>query len=195
VVAIGILAVAALLEGYSFHTVLEQSKRLKGTDGWWEFIRNSRVPEPPVVLLEDSAALIGLGLAFAGVTLTTVTGNPIWDAIGTLGIGVLLGGIAFVLIVETHSLLIGEGATVNQCKMIRSVLQDDEHVDAVIDLRTQYLAPDQLVVAAKVVCGPEHEFATAAGVIRKAEARIRQAMPSVRVVYSQPDIQPGTPEN
>ncbi|WP_156687651.1 cation diffusion facilitator family transporter [Mycobacterium sp. Marseille-P9652] len=193
-IAIAILGVAALLEGYSLHTVRKQSKRLKGSDSWWQFIRNSRVPEPPVVLLEDSAALIGLALAFAGVGLTAVTGDPIWDAIGTLAIGVLLGGIALVLIVETHSLLIGEGATANQCKVIRSVLQREEHVDAVTDLRTQYLAPDQLVVAARVVCGPEPEFAVAAAVIRDAETRIRQAVPSVRAVYIQPEI-PSAPPN
>jgi cation diffusion facilitator family transporter len=188
-VAIAILVVAALLEAFSLRTVRRESKRLKGSDSWWQFIRNSRIPEPPVVLLEDSAALLGLGIAFAGVTLTGVTGNPLWDAVSTLGIGVLLAVIAVVLIVETHSLLIGEGATTNQCKMIRSALQRVEHVDSVVDLRTVYLAPDQMVVAAKVVFGPEKEFATAADVIRNAEARIRETVPAVRVVYIQPEVE------
>ncbi|OBF06377.1 cation diffusion facilitator family transporter [Mycobacterium sp. ACS4054] len=187
-VAVAILVVAAILEGFSLRTVLRESRRLKGPDSWWQFVRNSRVPEPPVVLLEDSAALLGLGLAFAGVTLTVVTGNPLWDAVSTLGIGALLAVIAVVLIVETHSLLIGEGATTNQCKMIRTALQRAEHVESVVDLRTQYLAPDQMVVAAKIVFGPEKEFATAAGVIRNAEARIRQTVPAVRVVYIQPEL-------
>lgn len=190
-VAIAILVVAALMEGYSLRTVRTQSERLKGSDTWWHFIRNSRIPEPPVVLLEDSAALIGLGLAFAGVTLTIVTGNPLWDAIATLGIGVLLAGIAVVLIVETHSLLIGEGATESQCTVIRSALQRAEHVDAVVDLRTQYLAPDELVVAAKVVFAPQREFAAAADAIRSAEARVRATLPAARVVFIQPDVEPG----
>lgn len=189
-VAIAILVVAALLEGLSLRTVLRESKRLKGSGSWWQFIRNSRVPEPPVVLLEDSAALLGLSIAFAGVTLTVVTGNPVWDAVSTLCIGGLLAVIAVVLIVETHSLLIGEGATANQCKMIRSALQRGEHVDSVVDLRTQYLAPDQMVVAAKVVFGPAEEFAAAADVIRNAEARIRETVPAVRVVYIQPEVEP-----
>jgi cation diffusion facilitator family transporter len=188
-VAIAILVVAALLEAFSLRTVRRESKRLKGSDSWWQFIRNSRIPEPPVVLLEDSAALLGLGIAFAGVTLTGLTGNPLWDAVSTLGIGVLLAVIAVVLIVETHSLLIGEGATTKQCKMIRSALQRVEHVDSVVDLRTVYLAPDQMVVAAKVVFGPEKEFATAADVIRNAEARIRETVPAVRVVYIQPEVE------
>lgn len=189
-VAIAILVVAALLEGYSLHTVRRESKRLKGSDSWWEFVRNSRTPEPPVVLLEDSAALLGLGLAFAGVTLTAATKNSLWDAISTLGIGVLLAVIAVVLIVETHSLLIGEGATTDQSEMIRSTLRRAEHVDSVVDLRTQYLAPDQMLVVARIVLGPDEKFATAAGVIRNAEARIREALPAVRVVYIQPEVEP-----
>lgn len=188
-VAIAILVVAALLEGYSLHTVRRESKRLKGSDSWWEFVRNSRTPEPPVVLLEDSAALLGLGLAFAGVTLTAATKNSLWDAISTLGIGVLLAVIAVVLIIETHSLLIGEGATTDQSEMIRSTLRRAEHVDSVVDLRTQYLAPDQMLVVARIVLGPDEKFATAAGVIRKAEARIREALPAVRVVYIQPEVE------
>lgn len=189
-VAVAILAVAAVLEGLSLRTVLKESKRLKGSDSWWQFVRNSRIPEPPVVLLEDSAALLGLSMAFAGVTLTVLTGDPLWDAVSTLGIGALLAVIAVVLIVETHSLLIGEGATTNQCKMIRSALQRADHVDSVVDLRTEYLAPDQMVVAAKVVFGPEKEFAATADVIRNAEVRIRETVPAVRVVYIQPEVEP-----
>ena len=183
------------MEAFSLRTVRTQSKRLKGSGSWWQFIRNSRVPEPPVVLLEDSAALLGLSMAFAGVTLTAVTGSPVWDAVGTLGIGVLLAVIAAVLIVETHSLLIGEGATAKQCNMIRSALQGANHVDSVVDLRTQYLGPDELVVAAKVVFGPEEHFATAADVIRNAEARVRETVPGVRVVYIQPEVDPGSQPN
>lgn len=68
-------------------------------------------PELPTILLVDSAALVGLGLAFTGVGLTAVTGNTLWDGLATIGIGIVLGGVATLLIVETQSLLIGEGAT------------------------------------------------------------------------------------
>lgn len=188
-VAIAILVVAAVLDGYSLRTVLIQSERLRGSANWWQFIRNSRTPEPPVVLLEDSAALLGLGFAFVGVILTAVTGNPLWDALGTLAIGVLLGGIAVILIVETHSLLIGEGATSKQCTTIRSALERSRHVDAVSDMRTQYLAPDELLVAAKVVFGSQMELRAAADAIKNAEARVREAVPTVQVVYIQPDVE------
>jgi cation diffusion facilitator family transporter len=188
-IALIILAFAALLDGYSLHTARAQSQRLKGSAGWWQFIRNSRVAEPPVILLEDSAALLGLGVAFAGVTLTTATGDPLWDAVSTLAIGVLLGAIAVVLIIETHSLLIGEGATGKQCDTIRSTLQRAEDVDRVVDMRTQYLAPDELLVAAKVVFGHDLELTVAADVIMNVETRVREAVPAVRVVYIQPDVE------
>ena len=188
-VAIAILAVAAVLDGYSLRTVLTQAEGLRDSANWWQFIRNSRTPEPPVVLLEDSAALLGLGFAFVGVILTTVTGNPLWDALGTFGIGALLGGIAAILIVETHSLLIGEGATSKQCNTIRSALERDGRVDSVSDMRTQYLAPDELLVAAKVMFGPDMELGAAADAIKNAEARVREAVPTVQVVYIQPDVE------
>ncbi len=110
-VAIVILVGAIGLEGYSFRTAMVESRPLKGTGTWWQFIRRSRNPELPVVLLEDTGALLGLVFALGGVGLTMLTGNPIWDGVGTLFIGALLGVIAVILMVEMHSLLIGEGAT------------------------------------------------------------------------------------
>ena len=110
-VAVVILLVAICLESYSFRTAMVESRPLKGKGSWWQFIRFSRNPELPVVLLEDTGALLGLILALLGVGLTVATGNPIWDGIGTAAIGGLLAVIAVILMVEMHSLLIGEGAT------------------------------------------------------------------------------------
>lgn len=188
-VAVTILLVAALLDGYSLRTARKQSKRLKGSANWWQFIRATRTPEPPVVLLEDSAALLGVSLAFVGVMATTATGNPLWDALGTLGIGVLLGVIAGILIVETHSLLIGESATGAHCTVIRSALQQAERVERVAEMRTQYLAPDELLVIAKVVFPAGMGLQAAVEAMGNAEARVREALPAVREVYLQPDIE------
>src|SRR6185312_13995552 len=91
IVAIAILVIAVCLEGYSFRTAVNESRPLKGSGSWWRFIRASRNPELPVVLLEDSGALIGLVLALGGVGLSMLTGDPVWDGIGTAAIGVLLG--------------------------------------------------------------------------------------------------------
>ena len=187
-VAIVILGIAAALEGYSFMTAMRESSPLREGASWWRFIRNSRSPELPVVLLEDTGALVGLLIALVAVVLTVVTDNAIWDGIGTLGIGVLLGVIAVVLIVEMKSLLIGEGATPAQDAAIRANLVDGERIDRVIHLRTEYLGPEEMLVAAKVSIVPGLEIADIATAIDDAEARVRAAVPAARVMYIEPDL-------
>ncbi|MEZ0362147.1 cation diffusion facilitator family transporter [Mycobacterium sp. pUA109] len=184
--AVVILVVSALFEGYSLRTARTQSRPLKGSSSWWGFVRTTRTPELPVVLLEDSAALIGLSLAFGGVAVTAITGNAVWDGVGTVGIGVLIGGVATLLVIETHSLLIGEGATRAQYTTIRSALETVDQVDRVVDMRTQYLGPEELLVAAKVVFDPRMRMATVTEAIDAAEVEVRAAVPAVRVIYLQP---------
>lgn len=188
VVALVILAVAIGLEGFSFRTALVESRPLKGNGSWWRFIRHSRNPELPVVLLEDTGALVGLVFALAGVGLTAATGDPVWDGIGTIAIGVLLGLIAIILMVEMHSLLIGEGATPAQTLAIRKALESTERVERLIHLRTQYLGPDEMLVAAKIAVAAQVELATVAATIDAAEANIRAAVPAARVIYLEPDL-------
>jgi cation diffusion facilitator family transporter len=188
VVAIAILVVAIALEAYSFRTAVVESRPLKGAGGWWRFIRNSRNPELPVVLLEDTGALIGLIFALIGVGLTMLTGDPVWDGIGTVAIGLLLGAIAVILMVEMHSLLIGEGATGEQDRAIRAALEETEHVERLIHIRTQYLGPEELLVGAKIALPPKCDLTTVARVIDDAEARIRAAVPAARVIYLEPDL-------
>jgi cation diffusion facilitator family transporter len=188
VVAVVILVLAIALEAYSFRTAVVESRPLKGSGGWWRFIRNSRSPELPVVLLEDTGALIGLVFALMGVGLTIVTDNPVWDGVGTVGIGVLLGVIAVILMIEMHSLLIGEGATVEQERAIRAALDGTDHVERIIHLRTQYLGPDELLVGAKIAVPSDCDLATVARVIDDAEASIRAAVPAAKVIYLEPDL-------
>ena len=188
VVAIVILLVAICLEGFSFRTAVVESRPLKRSGSWWRFIRTSRNPELPVVLLEDSGALIGLVFALIGVGLTVLTGNPVWDGIGTVGIGVLLGVIAIVLMVEMQSLLIGEGATREEDRAIRAALEQTENVDRLIHLRTQYLGPEEMLVGAKIALAPTTDLATVAATIDAAEVAIRAAVPAAQVIYLEPDL-------
>ncbi|WP_078279956.1 cation diffusion facilitator family transporter [Mycobacteroides franklinii] len=188
IVAIVILAVAIALEGYSFRTAFVESKPLKGGASWWQFIRNSRNPELPVVLLEDTGALLGLAFALFGVGMTIVTGDPVWDGIGTMAIGVLLGIIAIVLMVEMKSLLIGEGATAAQEQAILGALAGTEHVERVIHCRTQYLGPEELLVAAKIAITPSADLPRVAATIDAAERRVREAVPIAQVIYLEPDL-------
>ncbi|MFR9731018.1 cation diffusion facilitator family transporter [Saccharopolyspora sp. MS10] len=186
-VAVVILVLAVALESYSFTTAIKESRLIKGELGWWQFIRQAKTPELPVVLLEDAGALLGLVLALSGVGLAVLTGNPVYDGIGTVGIGLLLGVIAIVLIVETKSLLIGEGATRSVLDEIVGELRGDQ-VLKVIHIRTQYLGPDELLIAAKIGLAPSLSVAEVAGEIDAAEARVRAAVPAARLIYLEPDL-------
>ncbi|MFC9894013.1 cation diffusion facilitator family transporter [Nocardia sp. NPDC127579] len=188
IVAIVILAIAIGLETYSFTTAIKESRPLKGGASWWRFIRNSRSPELPVVLLEDTGALVGLIFAFAGVGLTMVTDDPIWDGIGTLAIGLLLGVIAVILIVEMHSLLIGEGATADEDRLIKANLVDGERITRLIHVKTQYIGPEEILVAAKVAIAPGLGIDEIAAAIDAAEVRVREAVPAARMIYLEPDL-------
>lgn len=186
-VAIVILVVAIVLESLSFRTAIRESRPLKGDGTWWQFIRQSKTPELPVVLLEDAGALVGLFLALGGVGLTVLTGDIVWDAIGTLCIGVLLGVIAIILIVETKSLLIGEGSGPVEERTIRQALVGGG-VDRVIHLRTQYLGPDELLIAAKIAVPVTMSSTEIARIIDEAEVRVRGAVPAARIIYLEPDL-------
>jgi len=187
-VAVAILVVAIGLESYSFRTAVVESRPLKGRGTWWQFIRHSRNPELPVVLLEDTGALLGLVFALLGVGLTVLTGNPIWDGIGTALIGALLAVIAVILMIEMHSLLIGEGATAPDLAAISDALAGTELVDRVIHLRTQYLGPEEMLVGAKIALAPGTDLATVAAAIDSAEAAVRAAVPAATVIYLEPDL-------
>jgi cation diffusion facilitator family transporter len=187
IVAIVILGVAVLLESYSFRTAIHESRDLKGDRSWWRFIREATEPELPVVLLEDFGALIGLVLALLGVGLTMLTGNGIWDGIGTVGIGLLLGAIAVVLIIEMKSLLIGEGADPTTVRLITEALEAGR-VERVLHLRTQYLSPDELLVAAKIALTPALRLEDVATAIDDAEQRIRAAVPAAHLIYLETDL-------
>jgi cation diffusion facilitator family transporter len=191
-VALIILGVAAVLEGFSFRTAITESRPLKGALSWWQFIRQAKEPELPVVLLEDFGALIGLVFAFVGVLLSMLTGNGVWDGVGTVAIGLLLGAIAAILIVEMKSLLLGEGADAATVARITTALEADR-VERTIHLRTQYLSPDELLVGAKIALAPGLNLAEVARAIDDAEHRVRTAVPHATLIYLEPDLYRTTP--
>ena len=188
-VPIVVLLIAIGLEGFSFRTAIQESNKLRGTSTWVQFIRRSRVPELPVVLLEDFAALIGLAFALFGVTLTLLTDNGIWDGIGTVLIGALLVCVAIILAIETKSLLIGESATREHVGKIEAALvHDGGEIERIIHMKTMHLGPEELLVAAKVGVPRAASAAQIAHAIDAAENRIRAAVPIARVIYIEPDI-------
>lgn len=191
IVAILILVFAIVAEGFSFRTAVRETRAVKGALSWVGFIRHAKTPELPVVLLEDLAALIGLVLALMGVGLTLLTDDPVWDGIGTLAIGALLAVVAFVLAVETKSLLMGESASWQVVEAIRTALVDGTAITRVIHLKTLHLGPEELLVAAKVAVAPTLGLPEVAKAIDAAEARVRAVEPMARQMYLEPDLDRG----
>jgi cation diffusion facilitator family transporter len=189
--ALGILAFAIVAESFSFRTAIRETRPLKGAQSWTAFIRHAKSPELPVVLLEDLAALVGLVLAVLGVTLTLLTDDPVWDGVGTLSIGVLLGAVAVVLAIEMKGLLIGESASRSSVDAIRDALVDGTSVLRVIHLKTMHLGPDELLVAAKVAVVPWRGLPALARATHAAEVRVRAVEPLARQLYLEPDLDRG----
>jgi cation diffusion facilitator family transporter len=191
VVALVVLLVAAVLEGFSFRTAVIESRQAGGPGAWGRivrFIRRAKSPEVPAVLLEDAAALTGLALAMAGVVLTWVTGDERWDGVGSLGIGVLLGFVALVLAIEMKSLLIGESAAADVERTIVTALEDGPEVERVIHLRTLHVGPDTLLVGAKIAVSGDQSAATLVAGIDAAEQRVRDVVPIAELIYLEPDV-------
>jgi cation diffusion facilitator family transporter len=183
-----VLVIAVGLEGFSFRTAIHESNLIRGKSNWVQFIRRSRVPELPVVLLEDFAALIGLVLALLGVSLTLVTGNSNFDGIATILIGLLLVSVAVVLATETKSLLIGESATTEDVAKIEAAIVDGDDIERIIHMRTLHLGPEELLVAVKVGVASTARADDVARAIDAAEKRIRAAVPISNLIYIEPDI-------
>jgi len=193
-VALAVLAVSIALETASFVTARRAANLLRRGESWPAFIRHTKNPELPVVLLEDVGALVGLGFAGAGVGLAVLTGDARFDATGSIAIGLLLGAIAAVLAVEMKSLLIGESATPAVVAKIRAAMESAPRVARVIHLRTLHLGPDDLLVASKLAFDPSLDFATLAKVIDETERRVRAEVPSARLIFLEPDVDRGGPD-
>lgn len=185
---VGVLVFAIIAETLSFRTAIKEANDVRGSLSWSQFVRRAKAPELPIVLLEDLGALVGLFLALFGVSAAIITGDGVWDGIGTLCIGALLVVIAIVLAAETKSLLLGESADPDEREKIRVAIVDGRTVTRIIHMRTLHLGPEELLVAAKVAVEHDDTAGEVARAIDEAENRIRQAVPSARAIYLEPDI-------
>jgi len=186
--AIGILTVSILLEANSFRTAVVAARPAKVGSSWYSFIRHSRSPELPVVILEDTGALLGLVLALGAVIIAVITDNGVWDGVGSITIGALLGVIAIVLSVEMKSLLIGESATETDEHRIRRAIEASPSVNALISLRTEHIGPEDILVAAKIDFDRNLTVDRLATVIDEVEAAIRAEVPAASRIFLEPDV-------
>ena len=186
-IPLAVLGVGFLLESLSFRIAIREANLVRGSLGWVSFIRRSKSPELPVILLEDLAALVGLAFAACGVGLTLVTGDGRWDAAGTAAIGLLLVVVAVILGIETKSMLMGESASPEDLERVRAALAQSNLGD-VVHLRTMHLGPDDLLVVAKVTLPGTTRLKDAAALVDEAEARIRADVPAARLIYLETDV-------
>ncbi|NYJ34580.1 cation diffusion facilitator family transporter [Nocardiopsis aegyptia] len=187
-VPVVVLVVAIGMESFAMRTAIKESNAVRGKASWVEFVRRSKSPELPVILLEDAGALVGLVFALFGVGLTLITGNGVWDGLGTAAIGVLLVVIAIVLAVEMKSLLIGESATREHVREIESAIGGVDDINGIIHMRTLHIGPEELLVAAKIAVDAEDDAQRIARAIDTAEERVRAAVPIARMIYLEPDL-------
>ncbi len=186
--AFGVLAIAAILEGWSLRTTLRVGRPSKGQLTWKRLIQVTRAPELIVVLLEDLGALIGIAIAAVGVALTTITGQGAWDAMASIAIGVLLATIGLVVNRETQSLLVGESARDEVVAAIRKAIASTDGIDAIAELRTIHVGPEDLVVAAAVWVDPDLPARAISRSLGEAKDRVRDATPLRTVISIEPRV-------
>jgi cation diffusion facilitator family transporter len=186
--AFAVLGVAAVLEGLSLRTTVRAGRPTKGALSWRQLLGATKAPEIIVVFLEDLGALIGIVIALVGVTLATVTGMEAWDAIASIAIGVLLMTIGLAVNRETQSLLVGESASVEVVFAIREAIESTDGVEALLELRTIHIGPDDLVIAAAIEVDPAVDAIAITRSIVDAEARVREVAPFRTVIYIEPRL-------
>lgn len=186
--AVGILLVSVALESLSFRTAIAEARKQKGDVSWWAFVRYTKNPELPVVLMEDLGALLGLVLALLGVSLAALSGDPRCDALGSVAIGVLLVAIGISLAVKMKALLIGESATNEDEDSIRAAISDGPEVRRLIHMRTQHIGPEEILLGAKLEFDPAYSLPQVAQAIDRVESRIRARVPTTTIIFLEPDL-------
>jgi cation diffusion facilitator family transporter len=186
-VPVVVLLLAIVLESYALRTALQEANHVRGDLSLPEYVKASRSPEIPVILLEDTGALLGLVFGLFGVGMTLATGDGRWDAVGSAAIGLLLVVIAVFLAWEMRSMLIGESALPQHHAAIEEALAGPG-IDGVIHMRTMHLGPDDLLVAAKVAVTHTDLAAEIAAAINEAEERVRASVPLRVQIYIEPDL-------
>ncbi|MDR5801993.1 MULTISPECIES: cation diffusion facilitator family transporter [unclassified Caballeronia] len=187
IVALVILGISVVLEAFSLAGAVREIRKTAGNKTMWRWFRETRESELLVVAGEDVAALAGLAIAFAAVLMTMITGNPAWDAAGSVGVGVLLMLIAFLVAREVKSMIVGESASPEVRKAIEAHLRARPEITRIISLITLQWGKDVVVaVQAEMI-----DYASGRAMIDAiniVEEDLQQAFPQVRWVFFEPDV-------
>ena len=185
-VAIVVLSVSMVLETASLYGCLVQINKLKHNKSLWKWLKNSRQSELIVVLGEDIAALLGLAFALRSVIFTIITGNPIFDAIGSIGIGVLLIAVSIFLAIKIKSLLIGQSSDSETRAEIRNFLESRPEIEKVLNIITLQLGP-QIMVAVKAKMAKVDTVDQLIQNINICEKELKEKNPTIEWVFFEPD--------
>jgi divalent metal cation (Fe/Co/Zn/Cd) transporter len=185
--AIGLLLFAMVLESISMAGALKAAKAERGNQSLLRYMRNSSATELVVVLAEDAAALIGLLLALFAVLLTLLTGNPIWDGVGSLLIGLLLIGVAWFVGVEVTSLLMNEAPPLALRAAIRTCVDEDPAVEHTLNLIAIVVGSDKLMLALQVKFKDQPSGQALVQAINALEERLHRAFPQIQHLFVEPD--------
>ncbi|TDC46837.1 cation diffusion facilitator family transporter [Actinomadura sp. KC345] len=186
--AYAVLALAAVLEGTSWIRAFYQARMETRENGrtLLEHVRRSPDLTFKTALFEDSAAMVGLVFATAGLVLREITGSDVWDGLGSVLIGILLAGLAFAIGRESTGLLIGRAADPAAQREIRAEILGARGVTGVDELLTMHFGPEQILVAAKVNFSDEISADQAEDVAGEIDRKLRQRLPAVRHVFLDP---------
>ena len=182
-----VLGVSFVMEAWSLKVALGEFRKTVGKEGFWKAIRTTGNVTLVVILFEDSAALVGLILAFLGVSLAHATGHYIYDGLASVAIGLLLGGVAFFLATKTRDLLIGKAATREKVARVREVLSRCGLVEGVGDVLTMQLGPDNILVAVNLDFKDELPVGDLEKLIDRLEKSIREALPQAKEIFIEAD--------
>ncbi|RMG87185.1 MAG: cation diffusion facilitator family transporter [Candidatus Dadabacteria bacterium] len=188
-IAVVVLLLGLVLEGLSLTGALRETRDVRRGRTLWRWFRESRRSELLVVVGEDLGALLGLSIALVAVGLAVVTGNPAWDAWGSVGVGGLLIVIALAVAGEVKGLLIGESAGPEFERGVRSFLVAHPAVADVLNLITLQLGPD-VMVAVKARMAPAASATALVEAINACERDLKRAFPQVRWLFFEPDVLP-----
>ena len=182
-----VLGISILCEAGSFAVAFREFKKQKTTRPFREALFSGKDPTIPIVLLEDASALLGLTIALASIVASWRLGTRLPDAIGSIIIGVLLCSIGFLLARDTKSLLIGEGATVEDRRRALAAIEGTSGVEAVTQMLTLHLGPDTVLLALKVRFAPQLSVAEVERAVDELEARVRAKVPIMKRIFVEPD--------
>lgn len=187
-----VLGISALFEAYPWILAFRQLRGSFRTKGLLRTIRESKSPSLVTVFLEDTAAMIGLGIAAAGILVSQVTGNTLFDGVASILIGIMLFLVASLLAYETKSLLIGESVLPEDYDSIRRAVLSVPQVDRILELLTMHLGPDDVLVNINVLFKDDLTTDDLERAVDEIEQAIRAVLPAAKRIFIEPDTPTGT---